>query len=120
MAYENAIGTFGDFDEKRVGAAFVGVVLEQAEAEAARLDADGVVDGGVVGGVAVEDVDGDALLLERLIRVGDGVVQDVSEKALTATCRICKVADVTYEPEVAMCRGTGAEYQDFSVHDAGS
>jgi hypothetical protein len=81
---EDAIGAFGNLDEKRVGVALAGVVLEEPGAETACFDTDGVVHGGIVGGVAVEDVDGDAVLLERLVGMGDGVVKDVSEEELTA------------------------------------
>jgi hypothetical protein len=82
---QDAVGALRDFDEKMVGLALAGVVLEQAGAETAGFDAHGVVDGWVVGGVAVEDVDGDAVLLERLVMVRDGVVKDVPEEELTAT-----------------------------------
>ena len=81
---EGAVGALWDLDEKRVVVTLAGVVLDQAGAEAAGFDADGVVDGRVVGGGAVEDVDGDAVLLERLVRVGEGVMKDVSEEQLAA------------------------------------
>jgi hypothetical protein len=60
--------------------ALAGIVLEQTGAEAAGFDAHGGVDGGIVGGVTVEDVEGDAVLLERLAGMGEGVLDDVAEK----------------------------------------
>jgi hypothetical protein len=82
----HAVGAFGDFDEKRVGAALGGVVLEQPGAETAGFYADGVVYGRVVGGVTFEDIDGDAVLLELLVGVRQGVLEDVPEKELAAEC----------------------------------
>ena len=66
--------------------ALSGVVLEQAGAETAGFYADGVVDCGIVGGIALEDVEGDAVLLERLVRAGEGVVEDVAQEELAAMC----------------------------------
>ncbi len=65
--------------------AFAGVVLEQTRTETAGFDAHGGIDGGVVG-ATTEDIEGDAVLLERLVGVGDGVVEDVAEEELTAAC----------------------------------
>lgn len=80
----DAVGAFRDFEDERVAVAFLGVVLEQTGAQAAGFYADGVVDGWIVGDVAVEDVDGDAVLLELLAGVALGVMDDVAEKELTA------------------------------------
>ena len=65
-AEDGAVAAPGNLDEQRIGLAFAGVVLEEPGAEAAGFDAHGGVDGGVVGGVAIEDVEGDAVLLEWL------------------------------------------------------
>jgi len=81
---EDAIRAFRDLDAKRVGVAFAGVVLEQPGAETAGFDADGVVDGGIVRLIALEDVDGDAVLLELFVGMSDRVVKDVAEEELTA------------------------------------
>lgn len=81
---KDAVGAFGNFEDERVGVAFAGVVLEQAQAETAGFYTDGVVESRVIGGVAVEDVEGDAVLLERLAGVGLGVEEDVAEKELAA------------------------------------
>jgi hypothetical protein len=62
---------------------FAGVVLKQAEAEAAGFDADGVVDGGVVG-AAVEDVECDAVFLDGIAGAGEGVLDDVAKEELAA------------------------------------
>lgn len=79
---EDAIGPLWNLDENRVGLAFSGVVLEQAGAEASGLYANVVIDGGVVG-VSIEDVDGDAVLLNRVAGVGNGVMNDIAEEELT-------------------------------------
>lgn len=80
-----AIAALGNLDEQRIGLAFAGVVLEQTRTETAGFDAHGGIDGGVVG-ATTEDIEGDAVLLERLVGVGDGVVEDVAEEELTAAC----------------------------------
>ena len=84
MVDADAVGAFRDFDDESVGVAFMGVVLDQPRAKTAGLYADGVVDGRIVGGVAVEDVERDAVLLELLAGVGFGVKKDVAEKVLAA------------------------------------
>ena len=66
--------------------AFGGVVLAEPRAKTAGFDAYGRIDGGVVGGVAVEDVEGDAVLLERLVGVIEGVADDVAKEELAAVC----------------------------------
>ena len=85
-AEDGAIAAPGNLDEQRVGLAFAGVVLAEARAEASGFDAHGGIDGGIVGGVAVEDVEGDAVLLERLVRTVEGVVDDVAKEELAAMC----------------------------------
>jgi hypothetical protein len=57
-----------------------GIVLERTRAEPAGFDAHGGVDGGIIGGVTIEDVERDAVLLERLVRMGEGVLDYVAEK----------------------------------------
>jgi hypothetical protein len=64
---------------------FHGVVLEQPGAETAGFDAHSGIDGGVVG-ATIENIEGDAVLLEWLVGVGDGVVEDVAEEELAAAC----------------------------------
>jgi len=81
-----AVATAGNLDEQRIGLAFAGVVLAEPRAEPAGFNAHGGVDGRVVGGVTIEDVEGDAVLLERLARVVEGVVNDVAKEDLAAVC----------------------------------
>ena len=75
-----AVATAGNLDEQRIGLTFAGVVLAEPRAEPAGFNAHGGVDGRVVGGVTIEDVEGDAVLLERLAGMGEGVLDDVAEK----------------------------------------
>jgi len=80
---QGTVAALGNLDEHRIGLAFARVVLEQARAEPAGFDSHGGVDGGVVG-VAIEDVEGDAVLLERLAGVVEGVLDDVAKEELAA------------------------------------
>lgn len=63
---------------------FVGVVLEKPRTEPAGFDADGVVDGWIVGGVPVEDVEGDAVLLDWIVRAGEEAFDHIAEEELAA------------------------------------
>jgi hypothetical protein len=63
---------------------FAAVVLEETGAKASGFDAHGIVHGRIVGGITIEHVDSDAVLLEGLGWVGERVVKDVAEKELAA------------------------------------
>lgn len=79
----STVGASGNFDQQRVGMPFAGVVLKQAEAETASLDADGVVDSRVIG-ATVEDIEGDRVLLKRVVRLGYSMLDDIAKEELAA------------------------------------
>jgi hypothetical protein len=89
------------------------VVLEQAGAEAAGFYTDRVVEGRIVGRVAMEDVDGDAVLLELLAGMGFGVEEDVSEKVLAAM-RSAEGAGAENAVELSFCRAAVGKRLEWS------
>ena len=107
-ADHGAIAASGNLDEQRVGVALAGVVLEEARAEPSGFDADGGVDGWVIGVVTIEDVEGDAVLLERLAGMVEGVLDDVTEKQLAAM-GACEDVGAEDALELDTCRAVGRQ-----------
>lgn len=90
-AKDGAVAAPGNLDEQRIGLAFAGVILQEPRAEPAGFDPHGGVDGGVVGVVTIEDIEGEAVLLEWLAGVVEGVVDNVAKEELAAVCSGKKV-----------------------------
>lgn len=72
----------GDFDEQRIGLTLTGVVLEQPGAKTAGFDPYSIVYSGIIRGITIEDVDRNAVLLERFGGMGNAVVKDVAKEEL--------------------------------------
>ena len=76
---DGVIGTSGHLDQQRVCLPLTSVVLGEAGAKTPSFDAHRVVDGRVVG-VTTEDVEGNDVLLERLVLMGECVLDDVAKE----------------------------------------
>jgi hypothetical protein len=80
LVEREGVGAFGQFDTDRVVGTFAGIVLYEFSAEAASLDTDHGIDGGIEVGWAAELFRSNLVFLYRGAGMLDRVVREITQE----------------------------------------